>query len=155
MIYYDDGRRQSDSSVFRAPSRAAAAFCRRVRTFGINRDKDPKPTFHHRQHVATRAHRVNRLCRREKCVITSMLHSFKTYWLLALIKTFLSTFKCQDKDITSGFADIDIEDEQKCIDVRDERPQISQPTGALKTTCLTRFANRVASNGSRTATNKC
>ncbi|KAK0441907.1 MCM2/3/5 family-domain-containing protein [Armillaria borealis] len=29
-----------------------------------------------------------------------------------LIKTFLSTFKCQDKDITSGFADIDIEDEQ-------------------------------------------
>ncbi len=58
--------------------------------------------------------------------------NFKTYWLLALIKTFLSTFKCQDKDITSGFADIDIEDETECIDVRDERPQISQPTGALK-----------------------
>ncbi|KAK0205704.1 MCM2/3/5 family-domain-containing protein, partial [Armillaria fumosa] len=29
-----------------------------------------------------------------------------------LIKTFLSTYKCLDKDITSGFADIDIEDEQ-------------------------------------------
>ncbi|KAK0484021.1 MCM2/3/5 family-domain-containing protein [Armillaria novae-zelandiae] len=29
-----------------------------------------------------------------------------------LINTFLSTFKCQDKDIASGFADIDIEDEQ-------------------------------------------
>ncbi|KAK0497054.1 MCM2/3/5 family-domain-containing protein [Armillaria luteobubalina] len=29
-----------------------------------------------------------------------------------LINTFLSTFKCQDKDITSGFADIDIEEEQ-------------------------------------------
>ncbi len=95
-----------------APKQGSRGFCRRVRTFGITRDKDPKPTFHHRQHVATRAHRVNRLCRREKCVITSMLHSFKTYWLLALIKTFLSTFKCQDKDITSGFADIDIEDEQ-------------------------------------------
>ncbi|PBK78536.1 minichromosome maintenance protein mcm7p [Armillaria solidipes] len=51
-----------------------------------------------------------------------------------LIKTFLSTFKCQDKDITSGFADIDIEDEQDA--------STSETRDLKYTNQLQRIANR-------------
>ncbi|KAK0211085.1 MCM2/3/5 family-domain-containing protein [Desarmillaria ectypa] len=50
-----------------------------------------------------------------------------------LIKTFLSTFKCQDKDITSGFADIDIDDQDASTSETRDLKYINQ---------LQRIANR-------------